>query len=85
MITNEAVVSGGNERNRCRENFVIQQGRAVGGGGDQWSAAVFVDNLTNNVVLIDPNPQITLQDGAFGRYVINRPLNAGIDVSCHFQ
>ena len=44
-----------------------------------------MDNLTNNVVLIDPNPQIALQDGAFGRYVINRPLTAGIDVSYHFQ
>jgi iron complex outermembrane receptor protein len=53
--------------------------------GDRWSATLFVNNLTNNIVLIDPQPQISLQDGAFSRYVVSQPLTAGIDVSYNFQ
>ena len=54
-------------------------------GGDHWSATLFVDNFTNNIVLIDPNPQISLQSTAFARYVVSRPLTAGIDVSYTFR
>lgn len=53
--------------------------------GSRWSAAMFVNNFTNNVVLVDPQPQISLQTQAFGRYVINQPLTAGIDVSYSFH
>ena len=53
-------------------------------GGDHWSAALFVNNLTNNIVLLDPNPQLSLQDAAYSRYVVNQPLTAGIDVSYAF-
>ena len=53
--------------------------------GDRWSATLFVNNLTNNIVLLDPQPQISLQDGAFSRYVVSQPLTAGIDVSYTFQ
>src|SRR5690348_1888772 len=53
--------------------------------GDRWSATLFVNNLKNNIVLIDPQPQISLQDGAFSRYVVSQPLTAGIDVSYTFQ
>jgi outer membrane receptor protein involved in Fe transport len=53
-------------------------------GGDRWTAALFVNNLTNNHVLLDPQPQISLQTQAFERYVINQPLTAGIDVSYGF-
>ncbi len=54
-------------------------------GGNHWSAAVFVDNLTNNIVLLDPNPQLSLQDAAYSRYVVSRPLTAGIDISYAFR
>lgn len=54
-------------------------------GGDHWSAALFVDNLTNSIVLLDPNPQLSLQDAAYSRYVVNQPLTAGIDVSYAFR
>jgi iron complex outermembrane receptor protein len=54
-------------------------------GGDHWTASLFVNNLANNIVLIDPQPQISLQDGAFSRYVVSQPLTAGIDVSYAFR
>jgi len=47
----------------------------------RWTAALFVNNFTNNHVLLDPQPQITLQTSAFERYIINQPLTAGIDVT----
>jgi hypothetical protein len=46
---------------------------------------LFVDNLTNNLVLLDPQPQIALQTGAFERYAVGQPLTAGIDVSYAFR
>ncbi len=54
-------------------------------GGDHWSAALFVNNLTNTHVLLDPQPQIALQTSAFERYIMNQPLTAGIDVSYAFR
>jgi iron complex outermembrane receptor protein len=54
-------------------------------GGDHWSAALFVNNFTNNIVLLDPQPQISLQDAAFSRYVVSQPLTAGIDFSYAFH
>jgi outer membrane receptor protein involved in Fe transport len=54
-------------------------------GGNRWTAALFVDNFTNNIVLLDPQPQITLQTSAFTRYVVSQPLTAGIDVSYQFH
>ncbi len=54
-------------------------------GGDRWSAALFIDNLTNNLVLLDPQPQIALQTGAYERYVVSRPLTAGVDLSYAFR
>ena len=53
--------------------------------GDRWSATLFVDNLANKVVLVDPQPQISLLTQAFDRYVINQPRTAGIDVSYQFR
>jgi iron complex outermembrane receptor protein len=53
--------------------------------GDHWSAALFVNNFTNNIVLLDPQPQISLQDAAFSRYVVSQPLTAGIDLSYAFH
>jgi hypothetical protein len=55
------------------------------GNGDHWSAALFITNLTNNIVVVDPQPQIALQTSAFERYVVSQPLTAGIDVSYQFH
>lgn len=62
--------------------FGIRGERESGSG---WTAAVFVDNLANNQVLVDPQPQITLTNQAFGRYVISRPLTAGADITYRFH
>lgn len=53
--------------------------------GDSWSASLFVNNLTNNAVLLDPQPQLALQTQAYTRFTITRPLTAGIDVAYHFH
>lgn len=53
--------------------------------GGRWAITVFIDNVANNQALLDPQPQITLQTSAFARYVISRPLTAGIDVSYQFR
>jgi iron complex outermembrane receptor protein len=53
--------------------------------GGRWSASLFVDNITNNQVLLDPQPQISLQDTAYARYVVSQPLTAGIDISYAFR
>jgi len=53
--------------------------------GDHWSAALFVNNVTNNHVLVDPQPQIGLQTAAYARYVISQPFTAGIDISYAFR
>jgi len=53
--------------------------------GHRWTATLFVNNLTNNHVLLDPQPQIALQTAAFQRYVLNQPLTTGIDVSYALQ
>ena len=49
--------------------------------GSRWNATVFVKNFTNNHVLVDPAPSISLQTSAFERFILNQPLTAGIDVS----
>ena len=53
--------------------------------GDEWTATLFVDNLTNNLVPLDPQPQISLQTTAFMRYTIPRPLTLGIDLTYRMQ
>jgi outer membrane receptor protein involved in Fe transport len=54
-------------------------------GGDRWSAALFVNNLTNNLVLLDPQPQIALQTAAYERYVVSQPRTVGVDLSYTFR
>jgi iron complex outermembrane receptor protein len=51
---------------------------------DRWSAALFVDNATNNQVLLDPLPQINLAIPQFTRYIVNQPITYGLDVSYSF-
>jgi len=57
----------------------------LGLGGSAWSAYLFVNNFTNTRALLDPQPQIDLQMDAFVRYIVNRPLTAGLDVSYKFN
>ncbi len=49
-----------------------------------WSAALFVDNATNNNVLLDPLPQINLAIPQFTRYIVNQPITYGLDVTYNF-
>lgn len=50
-----------------------------------WSVALFVDNATNNQVLLDPLPQINLAIPQFTRYIVNQPVTYGLDVSYNFS
>jgi outer membrane receptor protein involved in Fe transport len=52
---------------------------------DKWTAALFIDNLTDRQVLLDPQPQIDLQTAAYTRYTENRPLTAGVDLTYRFD
>jgi hypothetical protein len=47
--------------------------------------ALFVNNLTNNQVLLDPQPNQNVQTPAYTRYTITQPLTAGIDVTYKFH
>lgn len=49
-----------------------------------WTAALFVDNATDNQVLLDPLPQINLAIPQFTRYIVNQPVTYGLDVSYRF-
>ena len=57
----------------------------LGLSGDRWTAALFVDNLTNKEALLDPLPQVGVQTAAFTRYTVNQPRTIGVDVSYHFH
>lgn len=56
----------------------------LGFAGNQWTASLYVNNLTNKQALIDPQPQIDLQTNAFVRYLVNRPITAGLDFTYRF-
>jgi len=51
---------------------------------DNWTVAAFVDNATNNQVLLDPLPQINLAIPQFTRYIVNQPVTYGLDVTYKF-
>jgi hypothetical protein len=53
--------------------------------GATWTAALFVNNLTNTQALLDPQPNQGVQQAAFQRYAITQPLTAGIDLSYRFH
>jgi iron complex outermembrane recepter protein len=57
----------------------------LGLAGDQWTAALYVNNLTNKEAILDPQPQIVLQMDAFVRYLVNRPITAGLDFTYKFK
>ena len=56
----------------------------LGFAGSQWTAALYVNNLTNKKAILDPQPQIVLQMDAFVRYLMNRPVTAGLDLTYKF-
>jgi iron complex outermembrane recepter protein len=51
---------------------------------EKWSAALFVDNATNNQVLLDPLPQINVAIPQYTRFIVNQPITCGLDVSYSF-
>jgi iron complex outermembrane recepter protein len=53
----------------------------LGLAGDKWTATAYVNNLTNKITLLDPQPQIDLQMNAYVRYLVNQPITAGIDLA----
>ncbi len=57
----------------------------LGLSSEAWSATLFVNNLANKEVLLDPQPQIAFQIGAFTRYTVNQPLTVGIDLTYRFH
>jgi outer membrane receptor protein involved in Fe transport len=52
--------------------------------GGLWSATLFVNNLTNKMTVLDPQPQIDLQLNAYVRYLVNQPITAGLDLTYKF-
>lgn len=56
----------------------------LGFEGNHWTASLYVNNLTNKQALLDPQPQIDLQTNAFVRYLVNRPITAGLDFTFRF-
>jgi iron complex outermembrane recepter protein len=57
----------------------------LGFAGDQWTASLYVNNLTNKQAILDPQPQIDIQTPAFVRYLVNRPITVGLDFTYKFQ
>ncbi len=57
----------------------------LGFAGNQWTASLYVNNLTNKEAILDPQPQIDLQLNAFVRYLVSRPITAGLDFTYKFQ
>src|SRR5579863_5975014 len=57
----------------------------LGLAGSQWTAMLYVNNISNERALLDPQPQIDLQMNAFVRYLVNRPITAGLDLTYKFQ
>jgi iron complex outermembrane recepter protein len=56
-----------------------------GAAADQWTAALFINNVTNKEALLDPQPQINLQMAAFARYLVNQPRTIGVDLTYKFH
>lgn len=57
----------------------------LGLAGNQWAASLYVNNLTNKEATLDPQPQIDIQTNAFVRYLVNRPITAGLDFTYKFK
>jgi iron complex outermembrane receptor protein len=57
----------------------------LGVEGGQWTASLYVNNLTNKEAILDPQPQIDLQSNAFVRYLVSRPITAGLNLTYKFH
>jgi iron complex outermembrane recepter protein len=64
-------------------SYAFLNGR-LGFAGERWTATAYVNNLTNKEALLDPQPQIVLQDTAYVRYLVNPPITAGLDITYRF-
>ena len=47
--------------------------------------ALFINNATDNQVLLDPLPQIDVAIPEFTRYIVNQPITYGLDVTYNFS
>jgi outer membrane receptor protein involved in Fe transport/outer membrane protein OmpA-like peptidoglycan-associated protein len=56
----------------------------VGVEADHWSAAMFVNNVTNRVALLTNSPAINVNIPTFNRTAMEQPLTVGIDLTYHF-
>ena len=56
-----------------------------GVAGSQWTAMAYVNNITNERTVLDPQPMISLQMNAVVRYLVNRPLTVGINLAYKFR
>ena len=50
----------------------------------KWNASLFVNNVLNKRVLLDPQPQIDIALSSYQRYTVNQPLTAGVDLNYKF-
>jgi iron complex outermembrane recepter protein len=56
----------------------------VGVEKSKWNASLFVNNVLNKKVLLDPQPQIDIALSSYQRYTVNQPLTAGVDLNYKF-
>ena len=49
-----------------------------------WTTFLFVNNVANKKVLLDPQPQINIALISYQRYTVNQPLTVGIDFNYRF-
>ena len=56
----------------------------MGVEADHWSAALFVNNVTNRVALLTNSPAINVNIPTFNRTAMEQPLTVGIDLTYHF-
>jgi len=58
--------------------------RAAINSEDGWSAALFVNNLTNKQAYLENVAQLTLPNASYNRVATNQPRTIGVDLSYHF-
>ena len=51
---------------------------------DGWSAALFVNNLTNKHAYLEDVAQLGLPNPSYNRVATNQPMTIGLDVNAHF-
>jgi iron complex outermembrane recepter protein len=56
----------------------------AGMDGGNWTAAVFVNNVTNKTALLSNSPAVAVNIATFNRIAVNQPLTVGLDLSYRF-